>query len=83
MNQAPQKVFLHGPYDATLDVTVFIKYLYKFGADSYPIVTLHCKSCSSNHRRQYQVMVHAGRIYTMTRFRTSSRYDLMGCSLDQ
>lgn len=78
-----EKVILHGPYDATLDVTVFIKYLYKSGADSDLIVTLHCKSCSSNHRQQYQVLVHVGRIYTMTRFRTSSRYDLMGCSLAQ
>lgn len=73
-----EKVILHGPYDATLDV----KYLYKSGADSDLIVTLHCKSCSSNHR-QYQVLVHVGRIYTMTRFRTSSQYDLMGCSLGQ
>lgn len=78
-----EKVILHGPYDATLDVTVFIKYLYKSGADGDLIVTLHCKSCSSNHRQQYQVLVHVGRIYTMTRFRTSSRYDLMGCSLGQ
>lgn len=67
MNQAQEKVILHGPYDATLDVTVFIKYLYKSGADSDLIVTLHCKSCSSNHR-QYQLLVHVGRIYTMTRF---------------
>lgn len=58
MNQAQEKVILHGPYDATLDVTVFIKYLYKSGADSDLIVTLHCKSCSSNHRQQYQVLVH-------------------------
>lgn len=81
MNQAQEKVILHGPYDATLDVTVFIKYLYKSGADGDLIVTLHCKSCSSNHRQQYQVLVHVGR--TMMRFRTSSRYDLMGCSLGQ
>lgn len=49
MNQAQEKVILHGPYDATLDVTVFIKYLYKSGGDGDLIVTLHCKSCSSNH----------------------------------
>lgn len=82
-NNQQGKVILHGPYDAALDVTVFIKYLYKSGADGDLIVTLHCKSCSSNHRQQYQVLVHVGRIYTMTRFRTSSRYDLMGCSLGQ
>lgn len=44
MNQAPEKLSFHGPYDANLDITVSIKYLYKSGAYSCSVLTLHCKA---------------------------------------